>query len=483
METGFILPFFLAGIGIAQPGGTFTPTGSMISPRFAHSATLLPNGKVLIAGGFATCSMFGYPNEVCVGTNRAELYDPVTGSFAATGSMAMSNPKGGILLPDGRVLFAGNNVSEPLAHVELYDSSTGNFTMTGNSKTLGAVFSVISLNDGNVLFTGSVASSAPVAIGAEIYDPASGAFVPVTNWPNSVGYAWALATLADGRVLLDTGGLYDPATGTFSNTDGQGLRSYLYLIPPANLLLDGRVLFAGGSSDGGNVSQAELYDPATGTFAFTGSMSVARNGHSATLLPDGSVLVAGGQPSLKSADATCGAEIYNPATGTFSATADMTTPRLEHAAVLLKSGQILITGGAPAVSQDRSLSAISSAEIFTPALLSPAPALFSLSGDGRGQGAIWHATSGVAASPSNPAIAGEILSMYTTALADGGVISPRLAVGGRSAEVLYFGDAPGYPGYYQINFRMPGGVATGADISVRLMYLGRSSNEVTMGVR
>jgi hypothetical protein len=212
-------------------------------------------------------------------------------------------------------------------------------------------------------------------------------------------------------------------------------------------------------------------------------MSVARNGHSATLLSDGTVLVAGGQPSLKSADATGGTEVYNPTTGTFSVRPDMTTPRLNHAAVLLKSGQVLITGGAPAVSQDGSLSGMSSAELFTPALLSPAPALFSLSGDGLGQGAIWHATSGVAASPGNPAIAGETLSMYTTGLADGGVVLPRLAVGGRSAEVLYFGDAPGYPGYSQVNFRVPDGVASGPDISVQITYLGRPSNEVTIGVR
>jgi hypothetical protein len=463
-----------SGLALAQTPATFTSTGSMNTPRFGHTATLLPSGMVLIAGGNAAC----YPG--CIATRSAELYDPVTGSFAATGSMAMTNPRGGILLPDGTVLFAGKNVSEPLAHVELYDPSTGNFTVAGNLRTLGVVFSVALLNDGRVLFTGTVASSVPVAIGAEIYDPVSGAFVPLANWPNSIGYGWAWDTLADGRVLFDTGALYEPATGTFSDTGGQGLLRYLDIIPPAVLLLNGQVLFAGGNDDGGNLSEAELYDPATGMFAFTGKMSVARNGHSATLLSDGTVLVAGGGPS---ADATGGAEVYKPATGTFSATADMTTPRLAHAAVLLKSGQILITGGAPAVSPDGSSSAMSSAELYTPAVLIPAPELLFLSGDGRGQGAIWHATSGVAASPSNPAAAGEILSMYTTSLADAGVISPQVAVGGRLAEVLYFGDAPGYPGYHQVNFRVPEGVASGPDISVWLIYLGRPSNEVTIGVR
>src|SRR5262249_34882949 len=112
-----------------------------------------------------------------------------------------------------------------------------------------------------------------------------------------------------------------------------------------------------------------------------------------------------------------------------------------------------------------------------------APALFSLGADGRGQGAIWHATTGELASPSSPGAAGEILSMYTTSLADRGVIPPQVAIGGRLAEVLYYGAAPGYPGYYQVNFRVPSGIVAGPAVSVRLMYLSRPSNEVTIGVR
>lgn len=112
----------------------------------------------------------------------------------------------------------------------------------------------------------------------------------------------------------------------------------------------------------------------------------------------------------------------------------------------------------------------------------PPPALYSLWGDGGSQGAIWYATTGEIASPGRPAFAGDVLSMYTTNLASGGVIPPRVAIGGRLAEVLYFGDAPGFPGYKQVNFRMPEGVASGSAVSVRLTYLGRPSNEVTIGV-
>lgn len=112
-----------------------------------------------------------------------------------------------------------------------------------------------------------------------------------------------------------------------------------------------------------------------------------------------------------------------------------------------------------------------------------APLLFSLSGDGKGQGAIWHAATGQAASPEVPAIAGEVLAMYTTNLGGGSVIPPQVAIGGRFAEILFFGDAPGYPGFYQVNVRVPERVPAGSAVPIRLSYLGRWSNEVTISVR
>jgi uncharacterized protein (TIGR03437 family) len=106
-----------------------------------------------------------------------------------------------------------------------------------------------------------------------------------------------------------------------------------------------------------------------------------------------------------------------------------------------------------------------------------------MSGNGQGQGAIWHAQTGQIASADNSAVPGEALSMYTTSLTDGSVIPPQIAVGGRLAQVLYFGAAPGYPGYSQVNFRAPGDVTPGSAVPVRLNYLGRGSNTVTIGVQ
>jgi hypothetical protein len=284
--------------------------------------------------------------------------------------------------------------------------------------------------------------------------------------------------LADGRVLFViccmADQVYNPASGTFAFTGAMtgvfedGFASAM----PAT----GKFLVTGGYDEdfGGVSAGACLYDSVTGTFAATGNMNTARYYHTATALGDGTVLVAGGTVDYRVYTATASAEIYDPAAGRFSPTGDMTTGRINHTATLLLDGTVLILGG------DNSMS---SAEIYHPAQPVPAPVLFSLAGGGLGEGAIWHAVTGQVVSADNPATAGEALAMYTTSLFEGGLIPPQVAIGGQLAEVLYFGDAPGYPGYYQVNFLVPGGVAPGPAVPVRLTYLGRPSNEVSVAVQ
>jgi uncharacterized protein (TIGR03437 family) len=474
MKTRLFIVVALAYSALAQSAGKFTATGNMTAPRLRHTATLLPDGRVLIAGGDTACYI-GFP---CLRPDHAELYDPATGTFTATGSLSIEFPDegGAVLLPDGRVLIAG-------AGVELYDPSTGEFHTAGKPATLTGVYSTALLNDGRVLLIGDS--------GAELYDPVSGTFSPVANWLDAATSSfWYPSVLAGGKVLLapydSLSGceIYDPATGTFNLTGALG---YFLGVPHRTLLLNGAVLFTGGSDGFGNTNRAKLYDPAAGIFASNGIMSTPRDAHSATLLPDGTVLVAGGagiQAILASA------EIYDPATSGFSATGSLASARQGHTATLLNNGQVLITGGTAFVGgasqtlpAGTPINGMSSAELYTPAVLVPAPELFTLSGDGKRQGAIWHAKTGQIASADSPAVAGEALSMYTTSLAGGSVIPPRVIVGGRLAQVLYYGAAPGYPGYYQVNFVVPDGVPPGTAVSLRLTYIGRSSNAVTVAVQ
>ena len=246
-------------------------------------------------------------------------------------------------------------------------------------------------------------------------------------------------------------------------------------------LTNSKVLRTGGYEDlGGTVTAgAELYDPSTATFAPIGNMTMPRYYHTATPLGDGTVMIAGGGSRGYLPDiASASAELYDPATGAFSRTGEMNAGRRDHTATLLPDGTVLIAGG-----QGPDAGILASAELYHPLVPVPAPVLFSLSGDGKGQGAIWHAATGQAASADNPAIAGETLSMYTTSLVNSGIIPPQVAVGNRLAEILYFGGAPGYPGYNQVNFRLPNGVPSGPAVPVRLTYVGRPSNEVIIGVR
>jgi hypothetical protein len=440
----------------------------MVTPRWGDTATLLPSGKVLIAGGYLPQSTSALAS--------AELYDPTTGAFSPTGDMI--TPRAfhmAALLPNGKVLIAGGT---RVATAELYDPSTGTFSVTGDMVQAGRGTAIL-LADGRVLIAHELLR--PEYAPAELYDPASGRFSDAGNQLVMWGGTLQASLLADSRVLLaiccTAEQLYDPASGAFSLT-GAMVGIYEDGFAMAGLA-NGEVLVAGGYAEEGNAysSGAGLYNPAAGRSDPTGNMAQGRCFHTATLLGDGTVLIAGGQnPSnnMSPYGVLSSAEVYDPATGTFSGTGGLTFGRTAHTATLLRDGTVLVAGGEWSAGR---------AEIYTPAAPIAAPVLFSLSGDGRGQGAIWHAISRDIASAGSPAAAGDLLSLYTTRLIPGGLIPPQVSIGGRLGEILYFGDAPGYPGYYQVNFRVPSGVMPGSAVSVHLIYFGRWSNEVTIAVR
>jgi WD40 repeat protein len=317
----------LASAELYDPAtGIFSPTGSLANARYYHSATLLPDGQVLIAGGQD-------------GTNMAELYDPKTGIFSPTGSMITRRLfQSATLLPDGRVLVACGAQD---ASVELYDPKAGTFSETGSMKTVIQRATATLLPDGRVLIAGGEIPAQHMSeirfASTELYDPATGTFSPTGSM--AAYRAWDNATLLlDGRVLVDGGvggeiggaspntsaELYDPSTGTFSST---GSMASDHADGTATLLSDGRVLIAGADDGSGT---AELYDPKTGTFRATGSMAYFRGWATATLLPDGRVLIAGGEGGPTggplNSSTLSSAELYDPKSGTFSLAGPIKAP-------------------------------------------------------------------------------------------------------------------------------------------------------------
>jgi hypothetical protein len=272
----------------------------MLEPRSGHSATLLQNGKVLIAGGMRRNQDF---------YRSAELYDSATGKFQATGSMGIARVgHAAVLLTSGKVLIVGGWVGghDTTDSAELYDPATGKFTAIAKMTIKRARPSATLLGNGDVLITGGEAydSLEGVIPAAEVFRTAASRFEAV-------------------------GAMHDARTGQ-----------------TATLLSDGRVLIVGGRGTSLRAS-AEIYDSATKQFAVTGSMLTARYKHSAGLLPDGRVLILGGSDERDWHGQLNSAEIYDPHTGKFGATSSLNDSRfkLPEEAVQLTSGKILVAGG------------------------------------------------------------------------------------------------------------------------------------------
>jgi hypothetical protein len=343
--------------------------------------------------------------------------------------------------------------------------------------------------NGKVLIVGGYGTASyPTVANAEIYDPVSEKFTAAGLYVGRGGcdFCAPAILLADGKVLFSgqyPAQLYDPVTDSFSPS-GMMISDQ----SAATLLTNGTVLFAGGEGLG-RLSGAELYDPETHTFASTGSMAWRRVGHTLSLLPNGMVLAVGGETETCTAIG-CGfagtvtsAELYDPSARVFLTTGDMAASREIQTATLLNDGKVLITGGVSYGGIGIFGGSLASAELYTPDVLVPAPALVSLSGDGQGQGAIFHAGTSQVAAPEDPAAAGELLDISCTGLSNGSVIPPQVAIGGRMAQVIWFGKTPDVGRMNQIRARVPSGIPQGPAVPVRLTYIDRPSNEVTIAVQ
>lgn len=305
---------FVASCELYDPAtATWSFTGSLGQGRYGHTATLLPNGKVLVVGGHM------------VDNGQAELYDPATGVWTNTGSPGKERyGHTATLLADGRVMIVGGlNPGNLILTTPIYDPATGVWSQTGQLHNSRVDPTVTLLNDGRVMVAGGeTVPSEPTD--TEIWDPTTGTWSLVGALIE--GRRLHTATLIPGGKVLVSGGylangsaivykeceLFDPATGIWSQTGELDTGRYQFT---ATLLPDGKVLAAGGTGENlANLGSAEIYDPATGSWGPTGSLNLARNNHAASLLDSGMVLVEGGYDGT-GMDKTS-AELYDPGSAT-----------------------------------------------------------------------------------------------------------------------------------------------------------------------
>ena len=316
------------GATAVVPGPRWLPTGNMNAPRNLHTATLLPNGKVLVAGG---------RDDVASSVlDSAELYDPATGTWSVTGRLIAARlGHTATLLPNGKVLVAGGQDNESLNimdSAELYDPDAGTWSSAGRLRTPRVDHTATLLASGKVLVVGGLGRNS-----AELFDPTTG--------------TWS-----------QTGSL------TFGRESHQ-----------ATLLRDGRVLVTGGTYDSDLIfpeAAAEIFDPPAGTWKVTSNLNVPRSGHSATPLPDGTVLVAGGlgpPEQVIQGDTTTfyeastnAAELFAPATTQWTLTGILNAERTGHTASLLSDGTVLIAGGSSATPTNHVI--LGTAELYDPNL-------------------------------------------------------------------------------------------------------------------
>ena len=369
----------------AQAPGTFADTGRMSVGRAFHTATLLPDGKVLIVGG-----------------GSADIYDPAIASFTPAGKLniARSSPVT-TLLNDGRVLIAAgdenvNGVPPLHATAEIYDPTSGTFTRTADLLGQHVASTATLLRNGKVLIAGGyteVCCPTPAAR-AELFDPESGLFSlagpyagPGDGYISDDPSLLNATLLHDGRVLLagePQSEIFDPDTNSFELTGKMTTPCFLSYFPnyiygrTSTLLPDGRVLLTGGEhEDCGRFAYAELFDPATGLFSPTGTMHWPRDNHQATLLRDGTVLITGGEVDTCNRNGcvfsgtVASAEVYNPRTGMFTYTGDMTESLAGHTSTMLGNGEVLITGGYFYLGIGSGSCCSVEAQLYTPAISPP----------------------------------------------------------------------------------------------------------------
>lgn len=352
-------------VSLAIVSNTWTPGASLLHARYAHTATLLDNGKLLVAGGFVGAGAV---------TATTEIYDFATDTWTPAASLSIPHfAHTATLLPNGKVLVVGGGTNgPPIATSEIYDPVANTWTQVAGLSIARAYHSATLLQNGKVLVVGgTTVGPEPSYTTAEIYDPAANTWSMAANLPS--GRTEHTATLLSNGTVLVAGGdifisntvpltlapnglIYDPVADTWANTGNfSDPRDH----HTATLLPSGQVVIAGGSAAAAELASVEVYDPGANAWSVLGSMLAARTSHTATLLPGGKILFAGGYTS----GVTSSTELLDPATGTSSTAASLATARENHTATLLPNGVTVIVGGTTAYNQS-SIQLVPAAELY-----------------------------------------------------------------------------------------------------------------------
>jgi hypothetical protein len=361
------------------PNASWAATSDMHEARSGHTATLLNDGTVLVAGG---------------GVASAELYDPRDHSWTLTGPLSHARVgHKALLLPSGKVLVLGGGMPGrglPMVidnSAEIYDPSTRQWTGVAGMQIPRQAYEAILLDTGKVLVVGGVDADDRTVLAAELYDPQTDSWDFTGN--STVAFWHTMTKLRDGRVLIAGGvlddwlaepinsaELYDPASGTFAPT---GAMFYERAEHVASLLDDGSVLVSGGfikgyPSDGGycgfgSITYTERYDPRGGNWLPAGIQNVARMSHTATLLDDGTVLLTGGDQSTGSCpnitwSTIANSEVSGPDSSSWTHVMPTMFPRANHTATLLPDGSVLVAGGRQSPNYGTGVQALKSAELY-----------------------------------------------------------------------------------------------------------------------
>jgi hypothetical protein len=332
---------------IAPLTGASPQVGKLNVAREKHIAVRIGDGRVLIAAGYNNRYLKSF-----------EMFDPTTGLFTITDEVMTSTRSGAaaVLMQGGSVLIAGGYNGNYLSSADIFDPTTETFhASTSSMQTARQNPTATRLSDGKVLVVGGF--NGAFINSAELFDPADSSFTYTSGYMDDAREGHTATLLSDGRVLvtggcnnsdsskiicdkyLSTAEIYDPTEDTFTATGAMNSPRSNHT---ATLLPDGRVLITGGANGTATLATAEIYDPTTEKFTAVSSMGAARMNHTASILANGTVLIAGGQSDTHLSSA----EIFTPAAGSFATlSTSLSVPRSMHTATVLTDGSVLFAGG------------------------------------------------------------------------------------------------------------------------------------------